>query len=92
MEIAGPETKFPTSGVSKKQSATSYSIPEAEIVAGAFGLRTEGIPALQLMDVLTGTQNTLRFREDNQAMIRVCETGKNPTIRHIGRTHAVSIA
>ena len=24
-------------------------------------------------------------------MIRVCETGRNPTMRHLGRTHAVSV-
>ena len=76
VEIAGPQTKFPTTGVSKKQGAVSYSTPEAEIAAGAFGLRTEGIPALQLMEVLAKALVTLHFREDNQAMLRVCETGK----------------
>ena len=50
------------------------------------------MPGLALMNVLTGSQCKLRFREDNQAMIRVCETGKNPTMRHIGRTHGVSVA
>ena len=24
-------------------------------------------------------------------MIRVCETGRNPTVRHLGRTHPVSV-
>ena len=32
------------------------------------------------------------FHEDNQAMIRVCETGRNPTMRHLGRVHSVDIA
>jgi hypothetical protein len=32
------------------------------------------------------------FHEDNQAMIRVCETGRNPTMRYLLRTHRVSIA
>ena len=32
------------------------------------------------------------FHEDNQAMICVCKTGKNPTMRHVGRTHKVDIA
>ena len=77
-EVAGPETKFPTSGVSNMQTATSWSTPEAELVAGAFGLHTEGIPAVSLMNVITQRQSQLQFREDNQAMIRVCETGKNP--------------
>ena len=25
-------------------------------------------------------------------MIRVCQTGRNPTMRHLGRTHRVSVA
>ena len=32
------------------------------------------------------------MHEDNQAMMRVVETGKNPTMRYLGRTHGVSIA
>ena len=32
------------------------------------------------------------FFEDNQAMIRVIETGKNPTMRYLHRTHRVSVA
>jgi hypothetical protein len=39
MDLAGPWSRFPVIGVSKKQTAVSHSIPEAEIVAGAFGLR-----------------------------------------------------
>ena len=31
------------------------------------------------------------FHEDNQTMIRVCETGRNPTMRHLGRTHYVQV-
>ena len=77
-EVSGARTKFPVSGISKKQTAVSHSTPESEIVAAAFGLRTEGIPGVQLLDVLLGKANTLRFKEDNQAMIRVCDTGKNP--------------
>ncbi len=30
------------------------------------------------------------FQEDNQAMIRVIETGRNPTKRHLGRVHRVA--
>lgn len=32
-----------------------------------------------------------RFHEDNQAMILVCMSGRNPTMRHIGRVHGVSV-
>ena len=44
------------------------------------------------MNVLMGRECTLKFREDNEAMICVCETDKNPTMRHLGRAHGVSVA
>jgi hypothetical protein len=92
LDIPGEKTKFPILGISKKQSAVSHSTPEAEIVAAAFGLRTEGIPVLDLLKSISGQPVVLRFFEDNQAMIRVCESGRNPTMRHLGRAHGVSVA
>ena len=59
LDVSGIATKFPIIGISKKQTAVSHSTPEAEIVAGAFGLRTEGIPAAQLMDVLSKSRQNL---------------------------------
>ena len=44
LAIEGPHTCLPLSAVSKKQSAVSHSTPEAEIVAGAYALRHEGLP------------------------------------------------
>ena len=35
---------------------------------------------------------TLLVHEDNQAMIRVIDTGKNPTMRYLARTHRISVA
>ena len=34
----------------------------------------------------------LYMHDDNEAMIAVCRTGKNPTMRHLRRTHGVSIS
>ena len=34
---------------------------------------------------------TLFVHEDNQAMIQVVSTARNPTMRHLGRTHHVDI-
>ena len=34
----------------------------------------------------------LQFHEDNQAMLRVAETGHNPSMRHLQRVHRVSVA
>ena len=70
----------------------SHSTPEAEIVAADFALRTSGLPAKQLWNIILEGSAGLVFHEDNQAMIRVCQTGRNPTMRHLGRTHSVSVA
>ena len=39
-----------------------------------------------------GCECPLVFHADNESMIAVCNSGKNPTMRHIGRTHGISIA
>ena len=92
MCVMGPNTSCPLSGMSKKQTAVSHSTPEAEIVSADLAMRTEGIPALELWEVLLGRSLRIIFHEDNQATIAVCKTGKNPTMRHLGRTHQVDVA
>ena len=92
LALRGPATCFPLTGASKRQTCVSHSTPEAEIVAADFALRTSGLPALQLWNIILGRPAVLVFHEDNQAMIRVCQTGRNPTMRHLGRTHRVSVA
>ena len=89
--LAGPDTFFPIQPHSKKQTAVSHSTPEAEIVSADLAVRMIGTAAVSLWDVLLGRDNVLVFHEDNTAMIQVCKTGKNPTLRHLGRTHRVDV-
>ena len=42
--LFGKYTRFPMVGVAKRQSAVSHSTPEAEIIAFACAIRTEGLP------------------------------------------------
>ena len=74
------------------QSCASHSTLEAELVAADFGMRADGLLALSLWRMLFPHQPPFLFREDNQAMIRVVATGKNPTMRYLARTHRVSVA
>ena len=92
LKMSGPNTSYPIGGCSKKQTAVSHSTPEAEIIAAELGLRQEGLPALDLLDVILDRTVTIKFYEDNQATIRMLESGKNPTLRHLGRTHKVDLA
>ena len=83
---------FPLVSISKRQSCASVSTPEAELVAGSHGLVRELIPALDMCDKILPAGYDAIFHEDNQAMIRVIETGRNPTMRYLHRTHRISIA
>ena len=83
--VRGPNSSFPFSASfsagSKRQSCVSHSTPEAEFVAADFVLRSDGLPSFSLWRVLFPHQPPLLLHEDNQAMIRVVKTGKNPTMR-----------
>lgn len=51
-----------------------------------------GVPALAVWDVVRGSVMPLRFHDDNTATTRICKPGKNPTMRHLERTHRVNQA
>ena len=61
-------------------------------------VRKMGIPSLNLWNtVLQRSDNAndgsrVIAHEDNSAMMKVCEHGRNPTMRHLGRTHGISVA
>ena len=54
-------------------------------------LRTIGLPGLSIWEGIL-PKLALRCHEDNQPMIRVLETGRNPTMCYLHRTHRVSVA
>ena len=92
LQVQGKFTRFPLAGGSKRQGCVSHSTPEAEIVAADTALRTLGIPALICGKVLAKVFPQLLFHDDNQGMIGVVRSGRNPTMRHLERTHGISIA
>ena len=89
--IVANDTRFPITGVAKRQAAVSHSTPEAEIVAYAYAIRTEGLPTMDLVQAVLGRDPQLRFYEDNTATIRIVETGRSGALRHLLRTHAVNL-
>ena len=62
------------------------------MVAAAFALRMVGLPALQLWHTLLPHKQPVLVHEDNQATIDIIVSGKNPTLRHLNRTHRVNVA
>ena len=91
-------TDFPLGHASASQSCQAHSTPEAELVAMDAAIRKMGIPSLQLWNHILqkkdvqGEGSVVIAHEDNSAMIKVCEHGRNPTMRHLSRTHGISVA
>ncbi len=92
LALYGPHTFFPLSAQSKKQTAVSHSTVEAEIIAADHAIRMAGLPALPLWETILDRPLSLDVFQDNQATARIMTTGRAPTLRHIKRTHQVSVA
>ena len=52
----------------------------------------EGIPALELWEIFLGRTPKLTLCEDNQAAAQIVRTGKPQRLRHVRRTHGISIS
>jgi hypothetical protein len=92
LNMEGPTTRFPQVAVSKRQGSVAYCTPEAEAVAGHHAYYKVLVPALDLWQFIMPQHARAIFHEDNTAFIRIIETGRNPTMRHLGRVHRVDIA
>ena len=77
--------------VSKKQTSTSRSTTEAEVIALAASLFQEAIPMIGLWNIILGREIPLYIMEDNQATMLVIKKGYSAKLRHINRTHKVNL-
>ena len=89
--LTGPNTYFPLTWASAKQTATSRSTTESEVVSLALGVFSEAIPASILWSLILGRDIKTRIYEDNQAIIIVVKKGYSKKLRHISRTHKVNL-
>ena len=89
--LVGPNTWFPLAWVSKKQTCTSGSTTESEVVSLAYSLFLEALPSVSHWEVLLGREIVLEVMEDNQAAIIVVKSGWSAKLRHIKRTHKVNL-
>ena len=71
--------------LAKRQTSTSRSTTESEVVALAESLFHEAIPALELWELLLGRKVELNIKEDNQATIKVIRKGYSHKLRHLNR-------
>ena len=135
--VFGSHTFVPISWMCKKQTAVSHSSTESEIISSDTGWRLDGLPALELWDLIVsvfGSVSQVSDRsgqrdndvnkhhksqsrinvmenidcvpsnvqssrqkailyvfEDNEAVIKMIIKGRNPTMRHVSRTHRVAL-
>jgi len=89
--ISGKNTFFPLCWVSKKQTSTSKSTAESELVSLSTSLFEEGIPMLNFWQTVSGRALTLKVKKDNVATIKIAKKGFSPKLRSLTRTHRVNI-
>jgi hypothetical protein len=90
--VTWPNARVILNGVSRSQTAVSHSTPEAEIVAADYAMRVEGMPTLTLLGAILERKVHLCMMGDNEAMIQICHSGENPTMRYLNRAHKVGMS
>ena len=91
LALAGENTFFPLCWVSKKQTSTSKSTAESELVSLSANVFEEGIPMLNFWQTVTGRAVKLKIKEDNEATIKIAKKGFSPKLRSLTRTHRVNL-
>jgi hypothetical protein len=89
LAVEGLNARVVANAVSERQTAVFHSTPEAEIVAADYTMRAEGMPALSLISTILERPAKLCMMEDNEAIIKICHSGKNPTVRYFNCTRTV---
>jgi hypothetical protein len=77
---------------SKRQTCTSHSTAESEIVSLDKMLRDIAVPAQQFWSFACGRLVTVKVHEDNQAAIRIIQSGYSLAMRHLQKTHRINLA
>ncbi len=91
VELIGDNTFFPLDWFSKRQSATSHSTTEAEMVAARKMLRESLIPLQSLWSPMLQRPVEAVLHEDNMSTIVVINAGYSPQLRHIAKHHRISL-
>ena len=70
--VFGSHTFVPISWMCKKQTSVSHSSTESEIISLNAGLRLDGIPALDLWDLIVSVQGNTTQKHDRTVKPVVC--------------------
>ncbi len=94
--MRGKMTSFPICAQSRRQTCVSTSTTEAELTAAQSAAQKHGLPALAFWQEICARAKVSKpcchVMLDNQAMIEIMRTGRNLTMRHLSKTHCISVA
>ena len=79
--LAGPNAYFPLTWCSVKQTATSRSTTESEVVSLPNGVLAETLPMLVFLDLALKCKCHPTMKEDNQATITAVKKGFSEKLR-----------
>ena len=93
VELASPSSGrfFQIVWRSSLQKFTASASAESETAGASKGMRQEGIPVQILMEEMLGKRLVLRCLIDNTQTIQAIKSGYSKRLRHLSRTHRVSI-
>ena len=77
--VFGSHTFVPISGMCKKQTSVSHSLTESEIISLDAGLRLDGIPALDLWDLIVAVLHGNTYQNNQERR----DPSKSPTRKKI---------
>ena len=90
--LEGENTFGPLVWGSRKQTATSRSTTEAEMISLCAGVFSEALPAQEFAEQLFGQEIVLQCFLDNSAVIQTVNAGYSPKLRHVSKTHRINLS
>ena len=90
--LEGEQTFWPLCWGSRKQTATSRSTTEAEIISLSSGVFGEALPMQEFMEKVLGREVTLQWHQDKSAVIQIVHAGYSPKLRHVSKTHRIDLS
>ncbi|CAE7545185.1 RE1 [Symbiodinium sp. CCMP2592] len=81
--LEGEHSYWPFAWGSKKQTATSRSTTEAEMISLCAGVFGDALPTQEFLEMLTGKETKLICHQDNSAVIAIVHAGYSPKLRHV---------
>ena len=92
LEGESEKSYWPLTWGSKKQTATSRSTTEAEIISLCTGIFGDALPAQEFLEELANREVKLVCRQDKTAVIQIAHAGYSPKLRHVSKTHRVNLS